>query len=89
MARTPIKDLRKLYKQYKEDLHYGKKTKYVIVRPVTCYVCGRKLPKAISVYIGQDIYRHSECEAGSASWLRHRKKSLMYEFFINRKEKKC
>lgn len=35
---------------------------------LTCYVCGRKINNG-SVYIGDGMYRHGSCEAGSTRWM--------------------
>jgi hypothetical protein len=34
----------------------------------TCYVCGRRV-KLTPVYIGDGLYRHAGCYAGSQRWL--------------------
>lgn len=59
------------------------------VRLVTCYVCKNKIPKDNSkktLYIGKDMYRCVSCYTGSESWMKHRKNSESYIYFIDRQE---
>ena len=48
---------------------------------VPCYVCGGLTSIIKAQYIGQGHYRHHSCEPGSSLWLKHRTKSLHYNFF--------
>ncbi len=73
--KTPVKELRDLYKQYKRLPVTNTR------QLVECYVCQKKLIRSTATYIGNGIYRHANCCAGSISWLKHRKSSPNYDIF--------
>lgn len=65
-----------IYKELMRRTREGRDT-----RRVRCYVCKKVLFKDQSLYVGNDLYRHPACHAGSQSWLEHRKKSSLYQYF--------
>lgn len=57
-----------------------------------CYVCKRMIQKK-PIYIGNEIYRHKRCEAGSQKWMKIQRRktknrSELYDYFVGEKDAK-
>lgn len=47
-----------------------------------CYVCNKEI-KRNSVYIGQNLYRHTRCHPGSRKWMKWAKNKKEHRWFYN------
>jgi len=80
--------LQELRNAFKKAQDAGVSVKELIKDYKRCYVCDGLVQQDASQYIGNGLYRHHNCYAGSPQWMKYRKDSPLHKFFVLAEENK-